>query len=81
MWRNFDVNGNGYLSLAETQKGIRDVLKSDHLFDSKPAIMRAFQYAKDYVPSKKPGGYGSDYIEKKEFRVFLIALRQRFEYL
>lgn len=42
MWRSFDVNGNGYLSLAECQKGIRDVIKSDHLFDSKPAIMRAF---------------------------------------
>ena len=75
------MNGNGYLSLAEVDKGIRDVLRSDHLFDAKPAIMRAFQYAKDYVPSKKSGNYGSDYIEKSEFRVFLIALRQRFEYL
>ena len=36
------MNGNGYLSLAEIDKGIRDTLKSDALFDAKPAIMRAF---------------------------------------
>ena len=80
LWNRMDVNGNGYLSLAEVDKGLRDVLVSDQLFDAKPAIMRAFQHAKDYSPSKNKGGYGDDYIEKKEFRVFLIALRQRFEY-
>lgn len=40
--------------------------------------MRAFQFAKDYVPGKDQ--YSVDYIEKKEFRIFLVALRQRFEY-
>ena len=72
------MNGNGFLSLAEVDKGVRDALKSDTLFDAKPAIMRAFQYAKDFSPSKS--SHGSDYIEKKEFRIFLVALRQRFEY-
>ena len=43
LFRSFDPNGNGYLSLAEIDKGVRDVLKSDALFDAKPAIMRAFQ--------------------------------------
>ena len=37
-----DVNGNGYLSLAEVDKGLRDVLALDEVFDCKPAIMRAF---------------------------------------
>ena len=37
-----DMNGNGYLSLAEIDKGIRDAIQSDQLFDAKPAIMRAF---------------------------------------
>ena len=60
---------------------MRDVLKSDSLFDAKPAIMRAFQFAKDFCPSKKSNKYGNDYVEKREFRVFLVALRQRFEYL
>ena len=42
--------------------------------------MRAFQYAKDYSKSKIDDKYGPDYIQKKEFRIFLVALRQRFEY-
>jgi hypothetical protein len=25
-WQGFDVNGNGYLSLAEIDKGMRDVV-------------------------------------------------------
>ena len=77
-WKVFDNNGNGYCSLAETEKGIRDVVRLDNLFDAKPAIIRAFNFAKDSIPGKSQ--YGADYIEKKEFRIFLVALRQRFEY-
>ena len=77
-WKGFDNNGNGYCSLAETEKGIRDVVRLDNLFDAKPAIIRAFNFAKDSIPGKSQ--YGADYIEKKEFRIFLVALRQRFEY-
>ena len=42
IWKGMDMNGNGYLSLAEIDKGIRDILCCDELFDAKPAIMRAF---------------------------------------
>ena len=42
MFKDFDPNSNGYLSLAEIDKGIRDVLNLDELFDCKPAIMRAY---------------------------------------
>ena len=42
IWAAIDVNGNGYLSLAEVDKGLRDVLQLDEIFDCKPAIMRAF---------------------------------------
>ena len=42
MFSDFDPNGNGYLSLAEIDKGIRDVLFSDSIFDCKKPIMRAF---------------------------------------
>lgn len=78
LWKYFDNNGNGYASLAETQKGIRDGLQLDDLFEAKPAIIRAFNFAKDAIPGKAK--YGADYLEKKEFRIFLVALRQRFEY-
>jgi hypothetical protein len=40
------VNGNGYISLAEVDKGIRDVLVLPILFATKPVLMRAFMAAK-----------------------------------
>ena len=77
LFKKFDPNGNGYLSLAEIDKGIRDVLELDQVFDCKPAIFRAFSFAKNY---SKKGGVSDDYIEFKEFRIFLLSLRQFFEY-
>jgi len=79
MFRDFDPNGNGLLSLAEVDKGIRDVLHLDAVFDAKPAIMGAFTAAKASQKSSR-GKIGDDYIELKEFRFFLLALRQYFEY-
>ena len=79
MFRDFDPNGNGVLSLAEVDKGIRDVLKIDQIFDAKSAIMRAFQIAKNSQKSKR-GQVGDDYIELREFKFFLLSLRQYFEY-
>jgi len=70
-----DVNGNGILSLAEVNKGIRDVIHVESLFDCTPAISRAFHYAKDISENNSP-----DFIEFREFRIFLQALRQFFEY-
>jgi len=32
MFKQFDPNGNGYLSLAEVDKGILDILKIESLF-------------------------------------------------
>ena len=42
MFRSFDPNGNGFLSLAEVDKGIIDVLNLKEVSHAKPAIMRAF---------------------------------------
>jgi hypothetical protein len=64
LWTIFDVNGNGYISLAEADKGIRDGLYHKELFEAKPAILRAFTYAKDYSKSKINDKYGPDYISK-----------------
>lgn len=77
MFRDIDINGNGYLSLAEVDKGIRDVIQLDQVFDCKPVIMRAFQAAKNY--GGDPQGFGPDYIEKKEFRILLQYIRSYFE--
>ncbi len=78
LFNGFDPNGNGYLSLAEVDKGIRDVLKLPELFGMKRVIMRAFQAAKNYMPSKSK--VGDDYIGRGEFRFFLVCLRQYLEY-
>merc|ERR1711953_741025 len=74
----FDVNGNGFLSLAEVTKGIRDVIAVDELFDAIPAINRSFHHVKNV--SKTPSEHGPDFIEFREFRLFLQTLRQYFEY-
>ena len=78
MFRDFDPNGNGYLSLAEVEKGVRDVLKIEVLFNSKPVMMRAFDLAKK--TGAKKSKVSDDYIEKGEFRYFLVYLRQYLEY-
>ena len=77
MFSAFDPNGNGYLSLAEVDKGIQDVLECAELFDAKPPIMRAFQAAKHARETKSK--LGKDYVERLEFRLLLIYLRRYFE--
>eukprot|EP00746_Dinoflagellata_sp_MGD_P151478 gnl/MRDRNA2_/MRDRNA2_83069_c0_seq1.p1 gnl/MRDRNA2_/MRDRNA2_83069_c0~~gnl/MRDRNA2_/MRDRNA2_83069_c0_seq1.p1 ORF type:complete len:2124 (-),score=461.30 gnl/MRDRNA2_/MRDRNA2_83069_c0_seq1:152-6523(-) len=79
LFREFDVNGNGYLSLAEVDKGVRDVLELDELFDAKPVIMRAFQAAKNSVPADDIDSPAADYIQKMEFRILLQFLSHFFE--
>lgn len=69
-----DSNGNGLLSLAEIDKGVRD-LKLPMLFSIKPVILRAFVAAKDM----QPGG-NNDYVERSEYRHLLKYLRMYFEY-
>ena len=78
MWNAIDMNGNGYTSLAELDRGIRDVLNLPEVFDAKKPIMRAFQAAKNKYKAKSK--YSNDYVEWMEFRIFLVYLRQYFEY-
>ena len=77
MFSAFDPNGNGYLSLAEVDRGITQALDCQQLFDAKPVIMRAFQAAK-YAHSTK-SKLGADYVERIEFRLLLVYLRRYFE--
>jgi len=77
LFRAIDINGNGYLSLAEVDKGLCDNIHLLNLFESKPAIMRAFQAAKNYGGDTT--GVGVDYVEKREFRILLQYLRSYFE--
>lgn len=78
MFSSIDMNGNGFCSLAEIDRGIQDVLLLPEIFKCKKPIMRAFQAAKNKYKSKSK--HGVDYIEWMEFRIFLVYLRQYFEY-
>ena len=78
MWKIIDNNGNGYVSLAEFDKGVRDVLNLPDMFKLKKVLMRAFQAAKNKYKSKAT--HGEDYVEWMEFRIILVYLRQYFEY-
>ena len=46
------------------------------LLNAKPSVMKAFQFARNTRQKKN----ADQYISKQEFRSFLVALRQRFEY-
>ena len=76
-----DGNGNGYLSLAEVDSGMRGVISGAGLLASaKPAVMRAFQAAKGARSGGRP--LGDDLIERgDEFRLFLLYLRRYLELL
>ena len=62
IWGAIDVNNNGYLSLAEIDKGMRDVIQIPAIFDLKPVMMRAYQSAKNKLKSKN--NHGDDYVSK-----------------
>ena len=78
MFKTIDGNSNGFLSLSECDAGVLNVLKLKEVYQLKPVIIRAFNYAKNRGTQKRDES--SDYIEKHEFRFFLLALRQYFEY-
>ena len=78
LWDAMDMNRNGFLSLAEFDKGIRDVLKLPKLFPQKKVLIRAYNSSKDKIKGKSK--YSKDYVEWLEFRYLLIYLRQYFEY-
>ena len=78
LWNQIDINGNNYISLAEFDKGLRDVLQLPDIFKLKKVSLRAFQAAKTAVKSSSK--YGDDYVGWLEFRIILVYLRQYFEY-
>lgn len=61
--------------MADIDKGLRDDMHLDDIFDAKPAIMRAFQAA------KSSGGKDDnpDYVDRKEFRLLMVYLLQYFQ--
>ena len=77
IWKQFDINSNGLLSLAEIDKGLRDVLQlGENLFRAKKAIASAFHAAKNGVKLK--GKHADDYVNRCEFRLLMKYLWEYF---
>lgn len=89
-----DVNGNGMLSLAEFDRGLRTFIGastlSEELFNAKPAIQRAFHAAKrsdnqdgtkrtNHAADGVRGLVHNDFVSRSEFRALLAYTRQYFE--
>jgi len=67
LWKQIDFNGNNIVSLAEIDKL---AVEKFPLLNHKPALMRAYKL----TISKKGGGDGDDWVEKKEFKRLLANL-------
>merc|ERR1719235_1569506 len=67
LWHRIDFNGNNIVSLAEIDKL---AVEKYPLLNHKPALMRAYKM----TISKKGGGDGDDWVEKKEFKRLLANL-------
>merc|ERR1712224_573470 len=61
LWKRIDFNGNNIVSLAEIDKL---VVEAYPLLNHKPALMRAYKL----TISKKGGGDGDDWVQRKEFK-------------
>jgi Ca2+-binding EF-hand superfamily protein len=72
VFNQFDPNGNGYLSLAEVDRGMV-ILELDEVL-SKPVLIRAHNAAKNYTGAGD--GPDADFVTKREFRILLMYLRQ-----
>ena len=78
IFEQFDPNSNGYLSLAEIDKGCRDVLQLYDIFDCKHVIRKAYISAKSASSSSNKND-NSDFVERSEFRLLLVYLKRYFQ--
>lgn len=79
LFMQMDPNGNGYLSLAEVDRGVLKVMDVPCL-RKRAVVHRAFHAARHISPGK-PGRVTdeNDYIDFREFRCFLAYLRHYLE--
>ena len=78
LFDKFDTNGNSYLSFSEIEGGVRDILKFNEKLLKRDVIKKAFKSAKS--SGVKRSKLSDDYVEKNEFRTFLVYILQYSEY-
>lgn len=78
LFKKFDLNKNGCLTLRECDYGVKNVLNLPEIGECKPVLFKAFEAAK--TSAKNNSSLSDKTVEKNEFRYFLCYLRQYFEY-
>jgi len=66
LFQRMDTNGTDCLSLTEAYKGVRDVLQCEEIADAKHVIKRAYDAAKNQVPTKKKDGKAYTHIKTQQ---------------
>jgi Ca2+-binding EF-hand superfamily protein len=79
LWMKFDVHKFGFISYQEAENGLKGILDEDAVAEAKPAIKSAFNYARTYC--KGAAKYSDTNVDKAELIIFLLAFKQRMEYL
>merc|ERR1719163_2010458 len=74
------MNGNGFLSFAEVEANLNTQLQLEQVIpDCKMVLMECFNKAKHWGGHQT--GHGNDYVEKREFRIFLELLHKELDRL
>jgi Ca2+-binding EF-hand superfamily protein len=67
MWQNWDVNGNGILSVAEIDKRLVEKASYDPEWKNLDKFKQSIQFALKAADLNKSG-----FIERREFRLLLV---------
>jgi hypothetical protein len=55
MWKNMDRNGDGQVQYKEAEDSLKEFFHGDTIMQARPAIRRAFDFAKDFIKDGKKG--------------------------
>ena len=77
LFDKIDINKNGYASLAEIDKGLKEILHIPSIPGLHTMMLKAFELARVAKQSEEPRE--NDYITKDEFVYMLIYLRVYYE--
>lgn len=77
LFDKIDINHNGYASLAEVDKGLKEILQVPDLPGLHTMLLKSFDMARVVKQSEEPRE--NDYITKDEFIYMLIYLRVYYE--
>ena len=55
MWKNMDGNGDGHVQYEEAEDSLKEFFHGDTIIQARPAIRRAFDFAKDFIVNGKKG--------------------------